>query len=624
MSFSNITFDLPKNKSASIKVIGVGGGGSNAVNYMFEQGITGVDFVVANTDAQALYNSPVPNKVQLGVSITEGLGAGANPEVGEQAALESIDDIKSLLDTNTKMLFITAGMGGGTGTGAAPIIANIAKEMGILTVGICTAPFYFEGKMRLAQAVKGIEKFRNNVDSLIIINNDKLRELYGNLGYKTGFAKADEVLATAAKGIAEVITHHYATNIDLRDAKTVLADSGTAIMGSATAEGDNKAKKAIEAALDSPLLNDNKITGAKNVLLLIVSGNDEVTMDEIGTINDYIQQEAGNGANIIMGIGEDENLGDSMSVTVIATGFPVDQHGINGKEEEPIVHKLEEEKPLSQVFSVSKTKESVAPVVEEKVINTLEEPLNKEGNKEEVIKFELKTEENVEPVQEVRQEPVANEITFEVNEPVQEPQLKVEPIQEPKTSTKEVQTQSAPKPQADAELTLFTLEDDWTNDSETPISINNVTETAEAKVEETVVIEEVVDVIEPIVEQDIPEVLNETPEEEIVFETKIQEEVVEEQIKTSVNESPFDTPISANVDRQIRERRERLKKFNFKFKNTLNETDFDEAERIPAYKRNNVELSEHRREKPGNYILDKDTSNDLKIRPNNFLHDNVD
>ena len=209
MDFNNITFDLPKYKSASIKVIGVGGGGSNAVNYMFQQGITGVDFVVSNTDAQALYNSPVPNKVQLGASITEGLGAGANPEVGEQAALESLEDIKALLDTNTKMLFITAGMGGGTGTGAAPVIANIAKEMGILTVGICTAPFYFEGKNRLEQAKLGIEKFRNNVDSLIIINNDKLRELYGNLSYKSGFAKADEILATAAKGIAEVICLLY-------------------------------------------------------------------------------------------------------------------------------------------------------------------------------------------------------------------------------------------------------------------------------------------------------------------------------------------------------------------------------------------------------------------------------
>lgn len=338
MDFNDISFEMPKNRSAAIKVIGVGGGGSNAVNYMAEQGITGVDFIIANTDAQALNKSGIPVKVQLGQNITEGLGAGANPEVGEKAALESLEDIKNILDTNTKMVFITAGMGGGTGTGAAPIIAKQAKDMGILTVGICTAPFSFEGRKRLEQAKAGIERFRNSVDSLIIINNDKLRELYGNLGFKTGFAKADEVLATAAKGIAEVITHEYTINIDLRDAKTVLENSGTAIMGSGKASGSEKAKKAIEMALDSPLLNDNKITGAKNVLLLIVSGDDEVTMDEIGIINDYIQEEAGYDANIIMGMGEDPELGENISVTIVATGFPKDQQAINEKKKEPIVH----------------------------------------------------------------------------------------------------------------------------------------------------------------------------------------------------------------------------------------------------------------------------------------------
>src|SRR5690606_1299252 len=351
MSTGDFMFDLPKNRSSAIKVIGVGGGGSNAVNYMYQQGITGVDFVVCNTDAQALNNSPVPNRVQLGQSTTEGLGAGANPEVGEQAALESMEDIKKFLDNNTKMVFITAGMGGGTGTGAAPIIAGISKELGILTVGICTAPFYFEGKMRLEQAERGIEKLRNNVDSLIVINNDKLRELYGNLGYKDAFTRADEVLTTAAKGIAEVITKHYATNIDLKDARTVLADSGTAIMGTGKASGENKAKEAIVGALDSPLLNNNKISGAKNVLLLIVSGENEVTMDEIGTINDYIQTEAGNNANIIMGIGEDPELGDKISVTVVATGFPAEDQVFTGKEEEKVFHRLEEEQPLVQKLS---------------------------------------------------------------------------------------------------------------------------------------------------------------------------------------------------------------------------------------------------------------------------------
>lgn len=607
MDFNNITFDLPKNKSASIKVIGVGGGGSNAVNYMFQQGITGVDFVVANTDAQALYNSPVPNKIQLGASITEGLGAGANPEVGEQAALESIDDIKNLLDSNTKMLFITAGMGGGTGTGAAPIIANIAKEMGILTVGICTAPFYFEGKMRLEQAKVGIEKFRQNVDSLIIINNDKLRELYGNLGYKTGFAKADEVLSTAAKGIAEVITHHYATNIDLRDAKTVLADSGTAIMGSAQAGGENKAKKAIEAALDSPLLNDNKITGAKNVLLLIVSGEEEVTMDEIGTINDYIQQEAGNNANIIMGIGEDLELGEDVSVTIIATGFPVDQQDYNGKEEQQIVHTLEEEQPLSKVFSVSKNKAAKQEpnLVEEKPQNKVEEPLDEKEQTDDCLNFELKVEENIteeEPTKEMNL--FSDEIPFELDEPTTEITNEIPEAETKQEEPKqEIKKETETKPNPSKNFTLFTLEDDWEDESDAPISINDHVEEAQPAFE----VQEI-----------------EVKTEQIVETIEEVAEVQEEETPIDDTQSPFDTPISQAVSKQIEERRNRLKKFNFKFKTRLNEEEVSEAERIPAYKRNNVSLSEHKHEKPGNYIVDKDTSNDIKIRPNHFLHDNVD
>jgi cell division protein FtsZ len=246
-------FDMPKNQSNVIKVIGVGGGGSNAINHMFSQGINGVDFVICNTDSQALDSSPVPNKIQLGVTLTEGLGAGENPEIGEQSAVESMEDIKAMLTTNTKMLFITAGMGGGTGTGAAPIIAKMAKDLNILTVGIVTIPFEFEGKMRNQQAKSGVERLRDNVDSLIVINNNKLRDVYGNLGFKAGFSKADEVLATAARGIAEVITHHYTQNIDLRDAKTVLSNSGTAIMGSASASGTNRASEAISKALDSLL-----------------------------------------------------------------------------------------------------------------------------------------------------------------------------------------------------------------------------------------------------------------------------------------------------------------------------------------------------------------------------------
>ena len=340
---NNLPFDLPKNKSNVIKVIGVGGGGSNAINYMHSKGIKGVDFVVCNTDSQALENSKVENKIQLGISLTEGLGAGANPEIGEKAAVESFDDLKKMLETNTKMVFITAGMGGGTGTGAAPVISKLAKEMDILTVGIVTMPFLFEGKIREEQAKKGIDKLKNEVDALIVINNNKLRDIYGNLGFKEGFAKADEVLATASKGIAEVITHHYTQNIDLKDAKTVLSNSGNAIMGSSTASGSKRSIEAISSALDSPLLNDNRINGAKNVLLLIVSGKEEITIDEIGLINDYIQEKAGHGANIIMGVGEDLSLENSISVTVIATGFdPNQQEEIINSDPKKIIHNLDE------------------------------------------------------------------------------------------------------------------------------------------------------------------------------------------------------------------------------------------------------------------------------------------
>ena len=375
-----IAFDLPKNQSNVIKVIGVGGGGSNAINHMFKQGIKGVDFVICNTDAQALNNSGVPNKIQLGIDLTEGLGAGANPEIGSKAAIESAEDIKNMLNVNTKMVFITAGMGGGTGTGAAPVIAKMAKEMDILTVGIVTMPFSFEGKVRNDQAQIGIETLREHVDSLVVINNNKLRDVYGNLGFKAGFSKADEVLSTASKGIAEVITHHYTQNIDLRDAKTVLSNSGTAIMGSAVSSGSNRAQEAIMKALDSPLLNDNKITGAKNVLLLIVSGNEEITIDEIGEINDHIQEQAGHGANIIMGVGDDSSLEESISVTIIATGFNIDQQDeISNTEPQKVVHKLEEDE--SNLFNQKELDVKVPQVNLEnneptKIVHVLEEEEN--------------------------------------------------------------------------------------------------------------------------------------------------------------------------------------------------------------------------------------------------------
>ena len=316
-----MNFELPKGQSSIIKVIGVGGGGGNAVNHMFSEGIKGVDFVICNTDSQALDNSPVPHKIQLGAGLTEGLGAGGDPEVGKNSALENIEQIKEILESNTHMVFITAGMGGGTGTGGAPVIAAIARELGILTVGIVTIPFSNEGPKRKLQAQEGLDRLRASVDALIIICNDKLREMYGNLRLSTAFLQADNVLATAAKGIAEMISVHGTINVDFRDVKTVMKDSGVAIMGSAVAEGDNRAVKAVEMALASPLLNDNKITGASYVLLNITTGIEEPLLDEITEINDYVQTEAGNTANVIMGVGSDEALEDKLSVTIIAAGF---------------------------------------------------------------------------------------------------------------------------------------------------------------------------------------------------------------------------------------------------------------------------------------------------------------
>ena len=316
-------FQMPKNQSSQIKVMGIGGGGSNAVNYMFEHGIKGVDFVICNTDLQALEASPVPIKIQLGANLTEGLGAGSNPEVGRKAAEESADRITELLDANTKMLFLTAGMGGGTGTGAAPVIAEIAREKGILTVAVVTIPFITEGGYRKQYADEGIAELKKYVDTLLVINNEKLIEVYGDLTFTEAFGKANEVLNTATKGIAEVISQHLLVNIDLNDARKVLENSGTAVMGQAKAEGENRAIEAVSQALDSPLLNDNDITGAQQVLLKIVTGDGdgEIRMSELAKIKNKIQEAAGRNVNIIEGIGIDPELGEAVSVTVIATGF---------------------------------------------------------------------------------------------------------------------------------------------------------------------------------------------------------------------------------------------------------------------------------------------------------------
>ena len=464
-----IQFNLPKNRSSVIKVIGVGGGGSNAVNHMTHVGVNGVDFIVCNTDAQALYHSPVPNKVQLGASLTEGLGAGADPEIGLRAAQESIAEITKMLENGTKMCFVTAGMGGGTGTGAAPVIAKAAKDMGILTVGIITSPFSFEGNIRASQAEEGIKAMRAAVDSLIVINNDKLRQVYGDLGFRNAFNKADEVLAGAAKGIAEVITNHYTQNIDLRDAKTVLENSGSALFGTGSAEGEGRAALAIGAALDSPLLNDNHIKGAKNILLLLTSGEGEheITIDEIGEITDHIQREAGGNANVIMGIGGQPEEGSKVTCTIIATGFPTGKQVLPTDKPEVVVHTLDEKKEEPIVVARLEEEDFTAPQAEttaeeeapvESVVMDLgeleeEEAPNFSAEKEEMIpteevsdhSFELDTEE-IDAEEEIeatfQTEPTiqAEETTFEME--TEEPSLEVDEVpahEEP--ATFEVETE---------------------------------------------------------------------------------------------------------------------------------------------------------------------------------------
>ncbi|WP_435254216.1 cell division protein FtsZ [Tenacibaculum sp. A30] len=615
--FDNISFDMPKTQSNAIKVIGVGGGGSNAVNHMYSKQIHGVDFVICNTDAQALENSPIPNKVQLGAHLTSGLGAGANPEIGAQAAAESIQEIQQMLSTHTKMVFITAGMGGGTGTGAAPIIAKIAKDMDILTVGIVTMPFQFEGRMRSKQAQTGIDELRKNVDSLIVINNNKLREVYGNLGFKAGFSKADEVLATAAKGIAEVITHHYKQNIDLHDAKTVLSNSGTAIMGSAKETGANRAKNAIVKALDSPLLNDNKITGAKNVLLLIVSGGNEVTLDEIGEINDYIQDEAGYDANIIMGIGEDETLEDGIAVTVVATGFAADQQGnITNTEVKKIVHTLEDEQKATYNFGDQKIQTS--PSINEplptkpvdKVVHVLEEEIVEPKSNliptTEAIK-------NIDVVyDEIAVETISEDdfIITNIAEPKVEEEVRQQPIQQDLLFDLPLNSYEEIKPASHL--------------VETTNEIKNIEVTAQEitfhKVEKRYVLDDFS--AEPTIGKSSTPTIKEEVEEELRFQvkSKTQEEIND--IDTSSEEvSPLSLTIS-EVQKRAQERREKMKGFNYKF-NDQRIKNVDEIESQPAYKRLGVDIDSGSNISKSDTALNTD-NNDLLRSNNSFLHDNVD
>ncbi|MDO9261779.1 MAG: cell division protein FtsZ [Flavobacteriaceae bacterium] len=631
-SFNNINFDLPKNNSNVIKVIGVGGGGSNAVNHMFTQGLIGVDFVVCNTDSQALQNSPVPNKIQLGVSLTEGLGAGANPDIGEKAALESIEEIKNLLSANAKMVFITAGMGGGTGTGAAPVIAQMARELDLLTIGIVTIPFNFEGKTRIDQALKGVETLRQYVDSLIIINNNKLRDVYGNLGFKAGFSKADEVLSTAARGIAQVITHHYTQNIDLRDAKTVLANSGTAIMGSATAAGKNRSQNCIIKALDSPLLNDNKITGARNVLLLIVSGTDEITIDEIGEINEYIQSEAKSNVNIIMGVGEDENLGDAIAVTIIATGFNKDQQSeIVSGETSKIIHILENEQESKHVL---KPNVSIKPMYDLPIKKySLEDVIEAEKKKDmvindfqliptnEVIKnidviYELMDEEEIiitnNLVAEKEDEYTFTSTSAEIEEDdestavypdeIQTSLVFEFPIEQPKQQKMEVE-----EPVKNIEILEY---DEIKSTSE------NETEVIHYSLEDYMELENKLETSK------IPE-LDDGFSLEIRTNPFINSATVENDFREV---SPLNGTIM-ELSKTAKDRREKMKDFNYKFypKQTQN---IEELEKEPAYKRRGIEIDTQHYSADShqtNTTISLDSNDEIKIRTNNsFLHDNVD
>jgi cell division protein FtsZ len=406
-------FELPQDEKSIIKVIGVGGGGSNAVNHMYRLGIKGVDFIICNTDRQALEKSPVPNKIQLGNQLTKGLGAGSIPDVGRAAALESIDEIKSYLDEHTQMVFITAGLGGGTGTGAAPVIASIAKELGILTVGIVTIPFTFEGKKRRQQAELGLEEMKKYVDTLLVIGNDKLREIYGNLKMSEAFEHADDVLTGAAKSIAEIISLHMHINVDFNDVKTVMQDSGVAIMGSAVASGEKRAIKAVEQALNSPLLNDNDISGARHVLLNIMSGSDDIDMDEFGEITDFIQEAAGGTAELITGYGTDPSLGDNVSVTIIATGFKSKQ---STGFEAPVFKER-------KVVNLDE-KTEVKPVDEVKQINIIDEIQKsepfvyiKEDKKDEpTAEFKITSVESSEDVSDFLANPIKDEVKSSVSE----------------------------------------------------------------------------------------------------------------------------------------------------------------------------------------------------------------
>lgn len=588
-------FDLPKDQSSIIKVIGVGGGGSNAVNHMYNQGITGVDFVICNTDAQALALSPIPNKIQLGTTLTEGLGAGANPEVGKNAAIEDIENIKAILQNNTKMVFITAGMGGGTGTGAAPVIAEVAREMGILTVGIVTIPFSFEGRRRKQQAEDGLNALRNHVDTMLIINNDKLRMIHGNLKMGECFSKADDILTTAAKGIAEIITVAGYINVDFEDVKTVMKDGGTAIMGSATAEGENRAIQAVTKALESPLLNDNEINGANFILLNVTSGDEEITMDEIDEITDYIQKQAGYTAELIWGNGTDASLGNKVCVTVIATGFgSSNKSSVEfGKKPEKIVHDLENTIAVVQSIIEDTVEEVTDEVVEEPFLkstiaqpsfefdaNEIKNDLTLEDIEPEKIVFNLEDEVE-EEAEDVVSEKEETSFTFELNESIEIEEEEANDFSMGVTNTED-EEQDSP----------FLMSDDKEEKKETIIwNLNDVINEETSNNEESYNISSVSENVS-------------TDSNEPVYTKRIPEE---EQKK-----------LSAERIRRIKELGGRMK----------TPSGISDLEKEPAYKRRQISLDSipHSSENTlSRFTLSEDEDGTPKLKDDNsFLHDNVD
>jgi len=574
-------FDLPKDQSSIIKVIGVGGGGSNAVNHMYNQGITGVDFVICNTDAQALDLSPIPNKIQLGTTLTEGLGAGANPEIGKNAAIEDIENIKKILENNTKMVFITAGMGGGTGSGAAPVIAEVAREMGILTVGIVTIPFSFEGRRRKLQADEALLELKKHVDTLLIINNDKLRMMHGNLKMGEAFSKADDILTIAAKGIAEIITVAGYINVDFEDVKTVMKDGGTAIMGSAQAEGENRAMDAVVKALSSPLLNDNEINGANFILLNITSGDDEITMDEIDEITDYIQNEAGYTAELIWGNGTNPELGNKVSVTVIATGFG---------------------EKSSSTFEFGKK-------VEKKVYNldTTDVPTNitqtiKESNTSSVKNTASSAEEGEkEPF--LKEKTVVEQPTLSFDEPKEEEGKVVFNLED---SSEEIETK-----REDIVWDISDTSNDFS--SEEADGTEFIFKNSE---------EEIVEEKETIVWNLNDDATGENPEEEdegFTFQEK--------KIEKVNNETPVYTNRIPDED-QMKKSQERIMKIKELGMKMKTPSGINDLEKEPAYKRRKINLDAvpHSSENPiSRFTLSEDENGRPKLNnDNSFLHDNVD